>query len=54
MPTKITRLSDGTYRVSTPNGVKAFHTTHAKALRLKARLDAWEEEQHKKEAKKKK
>lgn len=37
MPEKITRTKSGDYRVSTPNGVKAKHTTKVKA-QAQARL----------------
>jgi hypothetical protein len=31
MPAKITKLKNGKYRVATPNGTHAKHTTKAKA-----------------------
>jgi len=41
MPVKI-RKEDGGYRVSTPGGVKAKHTTREKAASQKRLLDAIE------------
>jgi hypothetical protein len=32
MPTKVKKLKGGGYRVSTPGGVKAKHTTKKKAM----------------------
>lgn len=40
MPAKITRNSDGSYRVSTPNGVHAKHTSEANAKKQQRLLNA--------------
>ncbi len=42
MPVKITSAMGGGYRVSTPNGVKAKHTTKEKAERQRRLLNAVE------------
>ena len=40
MPYTITKVGKGRYRVSTPNGVKAKHTTARNAKRQKRLLQA--------------
>ena len=40
MPVKVRKLKDGTYRVSTPSGVKAKSTTKKKAEAQKRLLQA--------------
>ena len=42
MPVKVLKQKGGSYRVSTPNGVKAKHTTKAKAEAQKRLLNAIE------------
>lgn len=42
MPVKIRKNKGGSYSVRTPNGVKAKHTTKAKAKRQKRLLNAVE------------
>ena len=42
MPVSITKTGKGTYRVSTPNGVKAKSTSMAKAMAQKRLLNAVE------------
>lgn len=42
MPVKVQKNKGGSYRVSTPNGVKAKHTTKAKAAKQKRLLNAIE------------
>lgn len=42
MPVKISKNKGGSYRVSTPNGVKAKHTTKTNAERQKHLLNAVE------------
>ena len=40
MPAKITKLKNGKYRVSTPNGTHAKHTTKGKAEAQQRLLNA--------------
>ena len=40
MPVKITKNKDGSVKVSTPNGVKAKHTTLEEALKQRNLLNA--------------
>ncbi len=40
MPAQISKVSGGGYRVSTPNGVHAKHTTKAKAMKQQRLLNA--------------
>ena len=42
MPVTMRRNKDGSYRVSTPHGVKAKHTTKAKAEKQRRLLNAIE------------
>ena len=42
MPVKLTQISKGRFKVSTPHGVKAKHTTKAKAMKQKRLLNAIE------------
>jgi len=42
MPVKITKIAGGKYRVSTPGGTKAKHTTKKKAMAQERLLNAME------------
>ena len=42
MPVKITKVGSNSYRVSTPSGVRAKHTTKTKAMAQKRLLNAVE------------
>lgn len=43
MPVTITKLKDGSYQVSTPNGIHAKHTTLANAKKQERLLNAIDE-----------
>ncbi len=53
MPVKVTHVKGG-FRVSTPHGVKAKHTTKAKAEKQKRLLNAVEHGWHPTQSRKKK